>query len=86
MTLETKAWKYIADWDEIRGNYNLSEKAIHLRILHAAQFSEFVEDFDDDENKCLENMYQRIIDEVEKINPEAWDNGVSGVNPTGEIN
>jgi len=78
MTLETKAWKYIADWDEIEGEITIYLKRPYiLGDLHAAQFSEFVEDFDDDENKCLENMYQRIIDEVEKINPEAWDNGAA---------
>ena len=78
MTLETKASKYIADLDEIEGEITIYLKRPYiLRDLHAAQFSEFVEDFDDDKNKCLENMYQRIIDEVEKINPEAWDNGAA---------
>jgi len=77
MTLEAKAWKYIADWDEIDGEITIYlKKPYVLSGLRAAQFSEFVEDFGDEE-KCLTNMYERIIDEVKKIDPKDWDNGAA---------
>ena len=77
MTLETKASKYIADWDEYDGEITIYlKKPYVLSGMRAAQFSEFIDDFGDEE-KCLSNMYERIIDEVKKINSKDWENGAA---------
>ena len=71
-----KAEKYIADWDRYDGEITIYlKKPYILSGLNTAQFSEFVEDFDDDDNKCLRHMHQHIIDEVKAIDPDAWDRG-----------
>ena len=73
-----KAEKYIADWDSYDGEITIYlDKPYIMGGIRAAQFSELIEDHDDDDNKCLRYMYQRIIDEVEAIDPEAWDRGAA---------
>lgn len=73
---ERKAWQYIDSWDEIDGEVTVYlKKPYILKGLHAAQFSEFTDDFDGDEAKCLEYMYSTILEQVEAISPAAWDSG-----------
>tara|TARA_A100001015_G_C14895023_1_gene674040 strand:+ start:235 stop:468 length:234 start_codon:yes stop_codon:yes gene_type:complete len=73
---DINARKYIADWDSYDGEITIYlKKPYILGGLNVAQFSEFTEDFDDDDNKCLKHMYQRILDDVKAIDPEAWDRG-----------
>ena len=77
MVTQIDASKYIADCDEIDGEITIYlRKPYILGGLRTAQLSEFIEDFDNDEDKCLASMYERINKEVVKISPEAWDKGI----------